>query len=93
MSAAITEKVNTASSGFRLGDLLVKYGFLVIIVCFFVFFSANANAFLSAGNLVNILEGNAILLILALGMTLVVASGGVDLSVGVALDFGFAGNL
>jgi len=90
MSAAIKEKVNTASGGFHLGDLLIKYGFLVIIVCFFVFFSANANAFLSAGNLVNILEGNAILLILALAMTLVVASGGIDLSVGVALDFGAA---
>jgi ribose transport system permease protein len=38
----------------------------------------------------NILEGSAILLIVALGMTLVVSMGGIDLSVGIALDFGAA---
>ncbi len=90
MSTVTTKKVDAVSGEFHLGNLLIKYGFLIIIVCFFVFFSAQANAFLSVGNLVNILEGNAILLILALAMTLVVASGGIDLSIGVALDFGAA---
>lgn len=90
MSATITKKASGVSGGFGPGDLLIRYAFLIIIVCFFIFFSAKTNAFLSVGNLVNILEGNSILLILALAMTLIVASGGIDLSVGVALDFGAA---
>lgn len=77
-------------SELRPGQLFIKHGFLVIIAGFFIYFSLNTSAFLTAGNLLNILEGNSILLILALSMTLVVASGGIDLSVGVALDFGAA---
>ena len=77
-------------SELRPGQLFIKHGFLVIIAGFFIYFSLNTSAFLTAGNLLNILEGNSILLILALAMTLVVASGGIDLSVGVALDFGAA---
>jgi ribose transport system permease protein len=84
-------QTSTHKSGLKsLGKRLIKYQFLIIIVLFFIFFSMRAEAFLSVTNLLNILEGNAILLILALGMTLVVASGGIDLSVGVALDFGAA---
>ncbi len=77
-------------AGFSLRKVIINYGFLIIIVCFFVYFSINAVAFLTVGNLFNILETNAVLLILALAMTLVVAIGGIDLSVGVALDFGAA---
>ena len=60
------------------------------MVGFFLFFALTASSFLTPGNLLNLLEGNAVLLILALAMTLIVASGGIDLSVGVALDFGAA---
>jgi len=71
-------------------EFLVRYGFLIVIVACFVFFSAYNPSFLGLGNLKNITEGSAILLVVSLGMTLVVAQGGIDLSVGVALDFGSA---
>jgi ribose transport system permease protein len=71
-------------------NLLSRYGFLLIIAAFFVFFSLYNPAFLTIGNQLNMIEGSAVLLILALGMTLVVAMGGIDLSVGIAFDMGAA---
>ncbi|MEM9584853.1 MAG: ABC transporter permease [Pseudomonadota bacterium] len=71
-------------------SIFIRYGFLVVFAAFFVFFAAWNPVFLQGGNLLNIVEGSAILLIVALGMTLIVATGGIDLSVGIALDFGAA---
>lgn len=68
--------------------LLSRYGFLIVFSGFFIFFASRSDAFLNGSNLVNILEGNSILLVAALAMTLVVAAGGIDLSVGIAIDFG-----
>lgn len=47
-------------------------------------------AFLTVTNFSNILSSASILMIIALAMTIVVASGGIDLSVGIAVDFGAA---
>tara|TARA_B100000780_G_C21113965_1_gene450455 strand:- start:1212 stop:2150 length:939 start_codon:yes stop_codon:yes gene_type:complete len=71
-------------------SLFARYGFLFIIAGFFALFSFYSPAFLTVGNQINIVEGSSILLILALGMTLVVAMGGIDLSVGIAFDLGAA---
>ncbi|MCF6303466.1 MAG: ABC transporter permease [Devosiaceae bacterium] len=71
-------------------SLLGRYGFLFIIAGFILFFASFNPVFLQGGNLMNIVAGSAILLIVALGMTLIVATGGIDLSVGIALDFGAA---
>lgn len=71
-------------------SIFARYGFLIIIAIFFAFFSFYSPAFLTFGNQINIVEGSSILLILALGMTLVVAMGGIDLSVGIAFDLGAA---
>lgn len=65
-----------------------KYAFVAAFAALFVFFSARSSAFLSTSNLTNIVEGSMIVLFVALAMTLVVSSGGIDLSVGIALDFG-----
>ncbi|HHG90707.1 MAG TPA: ABC transporter permease [Devosia sp.] len=73
-----------------LKSIIARFGFLIIIVAFVIFFSAVNPVFLGGDNLMNIVEGSAILLIVALGMTLIVATGGIDLSVGIALDFGAA---
>ncbi|WP_248464996.1 ABC transporter permease [Pectobacterium versatile] len=75
----------------RLGlSFFIRYGFLVILLAFLVFFSLQNPIFLTLGNWGNLLQGSAVLLIVALAMTLVVTAGGIDLSVGVALDFGAA---
>lgn len=77
--------------GGRLGlSFFIRYGFLVILLAFLVFFSLQNPIFLTLGNWGNLLQGSAVLLIVALAMTLVVTAGGIDLSVGVALDFGAA---
>ena len=71
-------------------DMLLRYGFLIVFAAFFVLFTVVNPVFVTPDNIVNIVEGSAVLLILALGMTLVVSMGGIDLSVGIALDFGAA---
>lgn len=73
-----------------LKNVVVRFGFLLLFAGFIAFFAAWSPVFLQGQNLLNIVEGSAILLILALGMTLIVATGGIDLSVGIALDFGAA---
>ncbi|MCL2895126.1 ABC transporter permease [Brenneria tiliae] len=70
--------------------LFVRYGFLLILLAFLLFFALSSPVFLTFGNWGNLLQGSAVLLIVALAMTLVVTAGGIDLSVGVALDFGAA---
>lgn len=72
----------------RLLGLSSRFGFLAVFAASAAFFAVRTDAFLNPSNLVNILEVNAVLLIAALGMTLVVASGGIDLSIGIAIDFG-----
>ncbi|MEH2405120.1 ABC transporter permease subunit [Nostoc sp.] len=52
---------------------------LVIICILFAFLSPN---FLTAGNIVNILRQSSINIVLATGMTFVILTGGIDLSVG-----------
>ncbi|OWU69917.1 ABC transporter permease [Marinibacterium profundimaris] len=70
--------------------IVVRFGFLIVFALFFAFFATWNPVFISGNNLLNIVEGSAILMIIALGMTLIVATGGIDLSVGIALDFGAA---
>lgn len=59
-----------------------------VFVLIVVVFAVQAPGFLSAGNLQSLLLNNFVLLaIVAIGMTYAVAAGGIDLSVGTALDF------
>lgn len=57
-------------------------GTLIGLVLIFVIFSALAPTFLTVPNLLNILQQSSINACIALGMTLVIISGGIDLSVG-----------
>jgi ribose transport system permease protein len=69
---------------------LLRHSLILILIALLVFFSIQAPAFTAPTNLLTILESSAVLLIVALAMTLIIASGGIDLSVGVAIDFGAA---
>ncbi len=84
----MTTQKETAAHTLDWRRLLGRYAFLVVLLGFVAFFAVQADAFFSVSNFGNILQGNAVLLILAVAMTLVVASGGIDLSIGIALDFG-----
>ena len=57
-------------------------GTLIGLVLIFVIFSALAPTFLTAPNLLNILQQSSINACIALGMTLVIISGGIDLRSG-----------
>lgn len=52
---------------------------IVILLC--VILTIMSPAFLSPGNILDILKGNAVLGILAVGMTLIIITGGIDVSV------------
>ncbi|WP_137154359.1 ABC transporter permease [Rhizobium sp. FKL33] len=75
---------NAAASSSRfLGSLSLRdAGTLIGLVTIVVIFGLLAPDFLSQRNLLNILQQSSINACLALGMTLVIISGGIDLSVG-----------
>lgn len=55
---------------------------LVLVVGLFIFFSATQDRFLTGANVENLLTGVSILWVVSLGMTFVVLTAGIDLSVG-----------
>ncbi len=74
-----------SSRGARTDFVAHHFGVLSISVVFavlFVFFSIQADAFLTANNLVNVLRQVAPTVIVAMGMTFVITTGSIDLSVG-----------
>lgn len=65
-----------------------KYGIVAALLLLIVFFTAAAPAFLSVNNVLNILRQVSIVGICAVGMTFVILTGGIDLSVGSILGVG-----
>ena len=55
---------------------------LLLLVGIFCFFSLTQPDFFSRANLENLLTGSSILFVVSIGMTFVVLTGGIDLSVG-----------
>ena len=82
MTAAAIEKqaslVSLLTSKFNIRDA----GTLIGLVVIFIVFSLLSPVFLTAPNLINIMQQSAINAIVALGMTLVIITAGIDLSVG-----------
>ena len=74
-----------ARSGY-LGDMLATHAQLLSIAVFFalmvVLFTATSATFLTPGNLLNLIRQAAPILIVAVAMTFVITTGGIDLSVG-----------
>jgi simple sugar transport system permease protein len=72
--------------GSRVQDFLQANGHVLSIALFFVlcclFFACLSNVFLEGGNILNILRQAAPNLIIGVAMTLVITTGGIDLSVG-----------
>jgi ribose transport system permease protein len=61
---------------------LLAFGALIVMIIFFSLASPN---FLTSGNIVGILLATAVVGVLALGVTFVIISGGIDLSVGTVM--------
>lgn len=71
-----------ASIGERFANVLREYGIVFAVVALFAFMSFSSDVFLSPGNLLNILNQNAAVGIIACAMTLTLIAGGFDLSLG-----------
>lgn len=67
------------------GRFVSKYGMAVVLIALIVFFSLSSQYFLTEQNLTNVLRQVAMLGIASVGMTIVVLTGGIDLSVGSAM--------
>ena len=82
MSEPYTER----GQGSALADFLTEQAQVLSIAFFFVvcviFFSLSTDVFMTAGNLLNILRQAAPILIVAVAMTFVIITAGIDLSVG-----------
>lgn len=78
------QKANVHPLGKVVGSVS-KYGIYIAFIALCVFFSVFNPLFLSLGNFINILRQVSFNAILAVGMTLVIITGGIDLSVGSVL--------
>lgn len=69
-----------------------RYGLVAALIALFVAFSLASPTFLTFANLKSVVVNQvALLSLVSLGMTLVVAAGGIDLSIGVAVDMASLG--
>ncbi|MDQ3179721.1 MAG: ABC transporter permease [Acidobacteriota bacterium] len=69
----------------RFASIVQKQGALVLLGLVCIIATARYEAFLTPENLLNVLRQNSMLGIVALGMTFVILTGGIDLSVGALL--------
>ena len=81
--------METKTQKFKIGDILKRYGIIIVLILMIVFTALKSEVFLRPSNLINILRQVSINGILAVGMTMVIISGGIDLSVGATM--GIAG--
>jgi ribose transport system permease protein len=80
-TAVRTPKVLTTQKEHR-QNLIVRFNLLIIFIALFIVASIIAPEFLSTQNLANLLQQSSLIGIVAVGMTLVILTAGIDLSVG-----------
>ncbi|WP_248633030.1 ABC transporter permease [Cereibacter changlensis] len=79
-AGAGTEQRRTVSS--RIGPLAQRYGILIALAMLCIVLSVVSENFLTSRNIINVLRQTSINGILAIGMTFVILTRGIDLSVG-----------
>jgi ribose transport system permease protein len=68
--------------GKRLADLAIEYNFIVIFLTVVVIAATLSNNFLTFTNIANLFQQAAVVGVVAIGMTFVILTGNIDLSVG-----------
>lgn len=68
--------------GLRIGNILSNYGTILILLFMILIMSILSPHFLTVNNLLNVIRQISIICITALGVTMVIISGGIDLSSG-----------
>src|SRR4051812_22679006 len=81
----LTEAQEERTFRARFGSFAQQQGALILLFLVCLIATARYEAFLTSENLLNILRQNSMLGIVALGMTFVILTGGIDLSVGALL--------
>ncbi len=71
----------------KIGSILAKQGILIAFAVFLIAFTFANPKFLSVDNVFSVVRSSAILGVMALGVTFVVISGNLDLSVGSMMSF------
>ena len=79
---ATAGSVNPAEPRARIGSMLQRQGALVALLALLCFGALRYTGFISAYNIAELLRYNAMFGLIALGMTFVIMTGGIDLSVG-----------
>jgi ribose transport system permease protein/putative xylitol transport system permease protein len=74
-------------TGARVGTFLAKQGILIAFALFIIGFTLANERFLDPDNVLGVIRSSAILGVMALGVTFVVISGNLDLSVGSLMSF------
>lgn len=96
MSATATDTTTTSTQTDRrpsnpvlgmLAQNLRQFGMVLVLILLLAFFQIQTGVALTPGNIINIIQGNAYVLILAVGMVLVIIAGHIDLSVGSVAAF------
>lgn len=85
MTSDVTMGAPTASMEARRGGLLprlAQYGIYLALLILVLVFTASSDVFLTGANLLNVLRQVSIIGICAVGLTFVLLTGGIDLSVG-----------
>ena len=62
-----------------------RYGIVFVMIAMFIVLSLSSSAFLTVGNVTNVLSTVALNGVLAMGMVFVITAGGIDLSIGAML--------
>ncbi len=78
--------LSATARGFRLGDAARRYPSALIALALFFTFSAFAPYFFSVSNLQTTMTANSVILIAAVGMTIVLLTGGIDLSISTVIS-------
>ena len=80
-------KASLAAGPTGLRHFALRYGFHVVILAIFVFFSLATQHFREIGNLVSLVHAMSPLMVIASGLALVVIAGQLDISVGRRLSW------
>src|SRR3989338_1985670 len=70
------------TKGDRIKEVVLDYVIVIALVVMSIYYAIDARGFATLTNFTNILNQNSVYIILAVGMTLVILTGGIDLSVG-----------
>ena len=83
MSEASVEAVSVGGDGLRKAlQFFLKYGILVLFSLLVVILAITSKNFLSIANVTNVLLQTSVIGVIAIGMTFVIITGGIDVSVG-----------